>query len=87
MDENRVIAFLLRAKKATYAGKGAETALSRPCSHDFAYSEPDLAYYDTYLGGSAFAGEKAVWLCGKPCWSMNYSGRVTGENFSGDFLK
>ena len=24
---------------------------------------------------------------GKPYWSMNYAGRVTGENFSGDFLK
>ena len=44
-------------------------------------------YYDTYLGGEKFAGEEALWKADKPFWSMNYIGRVTGENFSGDFLK
>ena len=44
-------------------------------------------YYDTYLGGDMFAGEEALWISGIPCWGMNYIGRVTGENFSGDFLK
>ena len=29
----------------------------------------------------------ALWISGVPYWSMNYAGRVTGENFSGDFLK
>lgn len=24
---------------------------------------------------------------GNPFWSMNYAGRVTGDNFNGDFLK
>ena len=44
-------------------------------------------YYDTYLGGEKFAGEEALWIKEKPFWSMNYVGRVTGDNFSGDFLK
>ena len=44
-------------------------------------------YYDTYLGGDMFAGEEALWISGIPYWCMNYIGRVTGENFSGDFLK
>ena len=44
-------------------------------------------YYDTYLGGNKFAGEEALWISDKPYWSMNYVGRVTGDNFSGDFLK
>ena len=86
MDKNTV-EFLIRAKKATYAGKGAESAPSRPESHDLAYAEGDLAYIDTYLGGERFAGEEALWKNGKPFWSMNYIGRVTGEGFSGDFLK
>lgn len=79
--------FLIKAKKSTYAGKGAETASSRVKSHDFIYSENDLMYYDTYLGGEKFAGEEAMWISGTPYWSMNYIGRVTGCGFSGDFLK
>ncbi len=86
MDKS-TIEFLIRAKKATYAGKGAETAPSRPGSHDLEYSEGDLTYIDTYLGGERFAGEEALWKSGKPFWSMNYIGRVTGDDFSGDFLK
>ena len=85
--DKRIIEFLIRAKKATYAGKGAETASSRPESHDLIYREDDLMYYDTYLGGNKFAGEEALWINEKPYWSMNYVGRVTGDNFSGDFLK
>lgn len=85
--DKRIIEFLIRAKKATYAGKGAETASSRPGSHDLVYREDDLMYLDTYLGGGKFAGEEALWIAEKPYWSMNYVGRVTGDNFSGDFLK
>ena len=85
--DNRIIDFLIRAKKATYAGKGAETESSRPESHDLIYREDDLMYYDTYLGGDKFAGEEALWISDKPYWSMNYAGRVTGSPFSGDFLK
>ena len=82
-----IIAFLIRAKQATYAGKGAETTASRIGSHDLVYREGELMYYDTYLGGERFAGEEALWISGVPCWSMNYVGRVTGSPFSGDFLK
>ena len=82
-----LVGFLLLAKRGTYAGKGRETKPSRAASHDFAFAEGEYAYYDTYLGGEVFAGEEAVWHRGTPVWSMNYAGRVTGENFSGDFLK
>ncbi len=85
--EKRLIDFLIRAKQKTYAGKGAETNPTRPGSHDLVWREDDLMYYDTYLGGERFAGEEALWISGKPCWSMNYAGRVTGTPFSGDFLK
>lgn len=87
MEREEIISFLLRAKKATYAGKGAETKSTRPASHDLSYSEGECMYYDTYLGGDRFAGEEALWIEEKPFWSMNYAGRVTGEHFSGDFLK
>ena len=86
MDQS-IVSFLIRAKQATYAGKGAETGSSRIGSHDLVYREDNLMYYDTYLGGDRFAGEEALWISDVPYWSMNYVGRVTGENFSGDFLK
>lgn len=79
--------FLLKAKNKTYAGKGVESSPSRPLSHDFRYEENDLLYIDTYLGGECFSGEEAIWKNHVPIWAMNYSGRVIGENFSGDFLK
>jgi len=81
------IAFLLRAKRATYAGHGAETPSSRPSTHDLRYSEGGLLYIDTYLGGERFSGEEALWIGDKPVWAMNYTGRTTGTPFSGDFLK
>jgi transcriptional regulator with XRE-family HTH domain len=79
--------FLCRAKKATYAGHGAEDSPSRPASHDLRYAEGDLLYLDSYLGGESFAGEEAIWREGQPVWAMNYAGRLLGEGFSGDFLK
>lgn len=82
-----VVDFLLRAKRATYAGHGAEGDASRPASHDLAFAEGRLAYLDTYLGGERFAGEEALWEDGVPFWAMNYCGRVVAEGFSGDFLK
>lgn len=87
-DTRKTIAFLLAAKKNTYASSQHETASCRTNSHDFCYQNTaGYQYYDSYLGGECFAGEEAVWLHDIPIWSMNYAGRVIGENFSGDFLK
>ena len=73
MDQS-IVSFLIRAKQATYAGKGAETDSSRIGSHDLVYRENNLMYYDTYLGGDKFAGEEALWISDIPYWSMNYIG-------------
>jgi transcriptional regulator with XRE-family HTH domain len=85
--DGATIAFLIRAKRACYAGHGAETTPSRPSSHDLSYREGELSYYDTYLGGERFAGEEAIWRAGVPFWAMNYVGRTLDGRFSGDFLK
>lgn len=85
--DDEIRRFLIKAKINTYAGKGAESSPSRPLSHDLRYEENDLLYIDTYLGGECFSGEEAIWKDYIPIWAMNYSGRVIGENFSGDFLK
>lgn len=85
--DDEIIDFLCKAKKATYAGDGAETKPSRTNSSDLEYTEGDFKYYDTYLGGEKFIGEEAVWKNDMPIWSMNYSGRVLGKGFSIKFLK
>ena len=53
--DKQIVGFLIKAKQATYAGKGAETAPSRIKSHDLVYRDGDYMYYDTYLGGDRFA--------------------------------
>ncbi|MBP3477660.1 MAG: helix-turn-helix transcriptional regulator [Lachnospiraceae bacterium] len=88
IDIKEITAFLIKAKRNTYAAKGKEAKPSRTNSHDFGYEDNSgYTYYDTYLGGERFAGEEAVWLHQNPVWSMNYAGRVTGDSFDGDFLK
>jgi transcriptional regulator with XRE-family HTH domain len=87
MGRETLIDFLLQAKHSTYAAKSGFVESSRTLSYDAAYQEGDYYYLDTYLGGKCFSGEEAVWIKGVPVWSMNYTGRVTGEGFSGDFLK
>lgn len=86
MDKGTVD-FLIRAKKATYAGNGTEAIPSRPRSHDFQYVEGAFKYIDTFLGSAKFAGEEALWKEDVPFWSMNYVGRTVSEDFSSDFLK
>lgn len=79
MDKH-LLNFLIKAKQATYAGKGAETVSSRLRSHDLIYQDGDYMYYDTYLGTGKFAGEEALWIKDVPYWSMNYIGRVPFEH-------
>lgn len=86
--EKDIIDFICRAKKSTYAsGKARESIPCRVKSHDYEYIEGNLRYLDSYLGSANFSGEEAVWKDGVPIWSMNYIGRVLGEEFSGSFLK
>jgi len=82
-----LIDFLCRAKGATYAANGTTIASSRPSSHDYQYTEGDCTYLDSYFGGEKFVGEEVLYHQEIPIFSMNYSGRVLGDGFSGDFLK
>ena len=87
MDYSHVIAFLVEAKKETYAaGKITKTQPSRLASIDFAYEKGAYKYLDTYVGGPHFCGEEVVWRNEKPIWAMNYAGRVLDDKL-GKFLK
>lgn len=87
MDES-IIAFLIRAKRATYAANGVRVAAPlRPNSRDYQYAEGPLTYIDSFLGGVKFAGEEALFRDRQPLWAMNYLGRALSGDFSSDFLK
>ena len=65
-EKSNLISFLIKAKRHTYAGHGAETTPCRPSSHDLQFSEDDLLYYDTFLGGQFFSGQEALWKNNHP---------------------
>ena len=60
---------------------------SRKESHDYSYQENNYTYLDSFFGAENFSGQEIVYKDEKPCWSMNYYGRIIEENFNGDFLK
>ena len=87
-NANKIIQFLILAKKNTYAGHGSEEQVStRPKSHDLVYNKGKFKYIDTYLGGEQFIGEEAVFIDDEPIWAMNYNGIEINDKFSSNFLK
>jgi hypothetical protein len=72
----RLDAFIVRAKAATYVGGGARSLSYRPGSHDLQFHEGAFSYLDSYFGGSDFLGQEVVYYEGEPVWVMNYYGRI-----------
>lgn len=87
MNVNELNVFLSKAKQETYASKKGKVSSSRLASHDYIYQDGRYRYLDSFVGNSKFSGEEVVYENDIPIWSMNYYGRVIGENFEGDFLK
>lgn len=87
LEKVQIVDFLIKAKKATYAGNGDEDIPSRPNSHDLSYERGDYQYIDTYVGSYKFSGQEALFKKQQAFWTMNYIGRVLDEGFEGDFLK
>ena len=53
----RLEAFVITAKAATYAGNGKKVEPTRPGSIDLSYEDGDLLYRDSYFGTGDFLGE------------------------------
>lgn len=80
----KLINFLIEAKKQTYANDSIEKAKSsRLGSKDYEYKKDDMVYHDTYFGGTKFIGEEVVY-CGdvEPKWGMNYHGVTLDTSLS-----
>jgi hypothetical protein len=72
----RLEAFIVQAKAATYVGAGASSPPCRRGSHDLQFRDGDLFYLDSYFGGADFIGQEVVYYQGRPVWGMNYYGRI-----------
>ena len=69
-------AFIVKAKAATYVGDGQKTESCRPGSHDLKFEDGSFSYLDSYFGGTDFIGQEVAYFKGKPVWAMNYYGRI-----------
>jgi hypothetical protein len=72
----RLSAFIVKAKAATYAGGGARSPSCRSGSHDLEFHEGAFSYLDSYFGGTDFIGQEVVYYDEEPAWAMNYYGRI-----------
>lgn len=70
------IPFLIKAKKATYAGQGDEATTSPllPGSKQLEYQDRPFLYRDVYVGMFTFVGQEIVYSQDTPLWSMSYAG-------------
>lgn len=70
-------AFLVRAKKETYASGGlAKKIHEADGSISLIYEEINWKYHDNYHGGEPFGGREVVFYKGKAVFFMCYYGRV-----------
>ena len=76
LDLERLNAFIVKAKAATYVGGGVQSPSCRPGSHDLEFHEGAFSYLDSYFGGADFLGQEVVYYEGEPVWAMNYYGRI-----------
>src|SRR5688572_4994636 len=81
-SKNRLAAFLVAAKRRTYAGLDDDATVSSPLfrgSRQLEYSEHDLSYRDIYFGMAFFVGQETVTANERVIWSMSYSGGVSPD--------
>jgi hypothetical protein len=79
MLDNDFTAFLIEAKRNTYAAGAPPTGSSRKQSKDLGFSAGEYEYLDSYFGASDFIGEEIVYRGGRPIWGMNYHGRSIAD--------
>jgi hypothetical protein len=78
----RLAAFLVEAKRHTYAGLDDDATISTPIiagSKQLEYSDNELSYRDIYFGMAFFVGQEVVTDKRRAIWSMSYAGGVSPE--------
>ena len=75
-------AFLVEAKRRTYAGLDDDATVAAPLlagSKQLEHRAPPYAYRDIYFGMGFFAGQETVSRDDRVIWSMSYSGGACPE--------
>ena len=74
--QDELAAFLVTAKRSTYAALGDEAVVSPllPGSHQLEFAQEPWLYRDVYFGGDFFVGQETVYQEERPFWSMGYAG-------------
>ncbi|MDA9421915.1 MULTISPECIES: DUF5680 domain-containing protein [Bradyrhizobium] len=75
-------AFLVEAKRRTYAGLDDDATVATPLlsgSKQLEHRAPPYAYRDIYFGMGYFVGQETVSRDDRVVWSMSYSGGVREE--------
>jgi hypothetical protein len=78
----RLAAFLIEAKRRTYAGLDDDATVATPIiagSKQLDYSDGELSYRDIYFGMAFFVGQEVVTDKRRAIWSMSYAGGVSPE--------
>jgi hypothetical protein len=78
----RLAAFLVEAKRRTYAGLDDDATVATPImagSKQLEYSENELSYRDIYFGLAFFVGQEVVTDKRRAIWSMSYAGGVSPD--------
>ncbi|WP_441236951.1 DUF5680 domain-containing protein [Bradyrhizobium sp. 930_D9_N1_4] len=79
---NDLAAFLVEAKRRTYAGLDDDATVATPLlagSKQLEHRAPPYAYRDIYFGMGFFVGQETVSRDDRVIWSMSYSGGVGTE--------
>jgi hypothetical protein len=78
----RLAAFLVEAKRRTYAGLDDDATVSTPIfpgSKQLEYNDNELNYRDIYFGMAFFVGQEVVTEHQQAIWSMSYAGGVSPD--------
>lgn len=85
IDKNKLLEFLLEARKHTYAGGEGKATAVFSGSYQLEYRTGDWLYRDIYYSGKnngLFMGLETIYYQKEPIWSMSYfgdSGEMTEE--------
>ena len=72
---NELRAFLVKAKKATYAsGDDSAKIIEKDKSTTLIFEDGDWKYHDNYFGGEPYGGREVVLFQGNPVYIMTYYG-------------
>jgi Domain of unknown function (DUF5680) len=89
MDHNSLAAFLIEAKRRTYAGLDDDATIATPLltgSKQLEHRAGPYAYRDIYFGMGFFVGQETVSKDDRVIWSMCYSGGARPEVTDRDAL-